>query len=282
MMFLLPNHFDSDEVCSSVESRFTDNVSVTVLDTSFVFKARISDFRNPNSHRGVRVWFIRDHELSVVSLVDRDEDMGLLFDIKSHDRVIRVMIWDVFVLFMSEIGVGCAGMIQFKRMIEVVFVKFADTNTFVVCDEVIDTHPEGTIISLAECWDLFLHFWSPEWRIITPVTFPFKFTPRISNLNDSSEAIFSLDFFGIEDGVSMTRNNTQRVLFFSDFCTLGVAGQEVVLSVTFSNVLPHDFRILRLQAVIRSTSEILQSVLRKTSFDDIVAAEELGIGLFKE
>lgn len=87
-------------------------------------------------------------------------------------------------------------------------INFTNTKHIINLNIIFYWNPEAAIIFLSES-NLFFSIWSPFWRIITPITFPFIRSPWISYLYNSIKLVLTVKNFCYSyNSISMTWNNS--------------------------------------------------------------------------
>lgn len=76
-----------------------------------------------------------------------------------------------------------------------IFNAFVDRPEAIDLFEIIEVHPENTIIARSIKTNLASKFFCPEWRIIRPVSGPFTTTPWISQLDKADRVSVDVKHF---------------------------------------------------------------------------------------
>jgi hypothetical protein len=87
----------------------------------------------------------------------------------------------------------------------VAVVDFANLDSAEVVGEVLETHPEATIIGIFVKTEFLFELWSPAITAIAPISCPFKIAPRVTEF-------YKFDFISIFIGYDLCSKKTIGML----------------------------------------------------------------------
>ena len=146
-------------------------------------------------------------------------------------------------------------------------------------DEILEAHPEYSIILDKYRHNLFLDFCGPEIRIVRPVSIPLDTAPWVPNLHQGDRWIFQLA--AVEHGVDVIVDQTVRkldsALFFVDVAT---ASHDEVFFAIFQHLVKQVFSRGR-QTGSRRASQVPHHIMSLAPDDSFVALVQLGPSLLE-
>ena len=214
--------------------------------------------------------------VGILDLSDNQSDVGVVVVNMAVETTIICLVDSQIVM-----ATGCGNLeanesVRVKLMagleegILVVVVNAAKLNSAEVLNKILLAHEEGTIISIRPASDT-LRFVCPLVRVITPVSFPFEVTPRVSKLEESDGLSKSiLDHDTADQTVRMVTNKTKLFKGFDG----GAGGtsrgcHDPVSLIGLLNAIPKRF-IACFDNFSGGTSQITKHILGKTGLDALV------------